>query len=68
MCRRERYCQVSRTKGENGSCIYIIYVLNFNHLVFQRSRLVEGRAGVKLIPKYLKYSIRFIRIMMKRTE
>ena len=46
----EKMCyQVSWTKGENGSCIYL---LNLNHLVFQRPRLIEGlRARVKLIHK-----------------
>ena len=63
MCRRWRYCQVSRAKGETGSCLY---VLSFNHLVFKLSRLVEGpRTGAKLIPKSLKYSILFKRIMKK---
>lgn len=66
MCRREHCCQVSGTEGE---MVAVYNVLYFNHLVFQRTRLVEGlQAGLKLIHKYLKCSIHFVKIVMKRKE
>ena len=60
---------VARFREQKVRMVAVYNVLNFNHLVFQRTRLVEGlQGGLKLIHKYLKCSIHFVKIVIKRKE
>ena len=54
---------VVRFREQKVRMMAVCNVLNFNQLVFNGLQ-----AGVKLIHKYLKCSIHFVKIMMERKE